>query len=325
MRRIRMLMLVAALASPVAAGAKEPIGAAGLKAIEAKVPPQDWYPDGYYDIRIAAEGQIADFPRDTLTMDWGDGQPPYYDVIDCNAEYVSLDETDPLTARYGGVALEVARLRAEFERMKYPVAVYAEPLLAFEKAMIEDAKAAPEPMSEADIAAADAAALAADDDANANAAASAAADAAMAADAPDAAADPADGGGFENDPYYRLAQAVEANRARLAPKLPKVVADGGCGAGEGNPVIVRTSPPQGEVLMINAFAFKVCTRKKPDPWDRFACKWNEIETGVDQTLSGRYVYQVKWPDGTVRKGTREIVPSYDDEPKVTVTFKKTGS
>ncbi|MBD3731950.1 MAG: hypothetical protein IE934_04390 [Sphingopyxis sp.] len=304
MRRIRMLMLVAALASPVAAGAKEPIGAAELKAIEAKVPPQGWYPDGYYDIRIAAEGQIADFPRDTLTMDWGDGQPPYYDVIDCNAEYVSLDETDPLTARYGGVALEVARLRAEFERMKYPVAVYAEPLLAFEKAMIEDAKAAPEPMSEADIAAADAA---------------------MAADAPDAAAEPADGGGFENDPYYRLAQAVEANRARLAPKLPKVVADGGCGAGEGNPVIVRTSPPQGEVLMINAFAFKVCTRKKPDPWDRFACKWNEIETGVDQTLSGRYVYQVKWPDGTVRKGTREIVPSYDDEPKVTVTFKKTGS
>ena len=311
MRRIRMLMLVAALASPVAAGAKEAIGAAGLKAIEAKVPPQDWYPDGYYDIRIAAEGQIADFPRDTLTMDWGDGQPPYYDVIDCNAEYVSLDETDPLTARYGGVALEVARLRAEFERMKYPVAVYAEPLLAFEKAMVEDAKAAPEPMSAADIAAADAAALAAD--------------AAMAADAPDAAAEPADGGGFENDPYYRLAQAVEANRARLAPKLPKVVADGGCGAGEGNPVIVRTSPPKGEVLMINAFAFKVCTRKKPDPWDRFACKWNEIETGVDQTLSGRYVYQVKWPDGTVRKGTREIVPSYDDEPKVTVTFKKTGS
>jgi len=304
MRRIRMLMLVAALASPVTAGAKEPIGAAGLKAIEAKVPPQGWYPDGYYDIRIAAEGQIADFPRDTLTMDWGDGQPPYYDVIDCNAEYVSLDETDPLTARYGGVALEVARLRAEFERMKYPVPVYAEPLLAFEKAMIEDAKAAPEPMSEADIAAADAA---------------------MEADALDAAAEPADGGGFENDPYYRLAKAVEANRARLAPKLPKVVADGGCGAGEGNPVIVRTSPPQGEVLMINAFAFKVCTRKKPDPWDRFACKWNEIETGVDQTLSGRYVYQVKWPDGTVRKGTREIVPSYDDEPKVTVTFKKTGS
>ena len=141
MRKARMTMLLAALASPVTVAAKAPIDAAGLKAIEAKVPRQSWYPEGYYDVRIAADGQMADFPRDTLTMDWGDGQRPYYDVIDCNAEYVSLDETDPLTARYGGVALEVARLRAEFERMKYPVAVYAEPLLAFEKAMIEDAKA----------------------------------------------------------------------------------------------------------------------------------------------------------------------------------------
>ena len=151
-------------------------------------------------------------------------------------------------------------------------------------------------------------------------------DAAMEADASDAAAEPADGGYFENDPYQRLAKAVEANRQRLAPQLPKVVADGGCGAGEGSAVIVKTSPPQGEVLLINAFAFKVCTRKKPDPWDRFACKWNEVETGVEKRLSGRYVYQVKWPDGTVRKGTREIVPNYEDEDvAAVVTFKKTGS
>ena len=328
MRKARMTMLLAALASPVTVAAKAPIDAAGLKAIEAKVPPQSWYPDGYYDIRIAAEGQMADFPRDKLTMDWGDGEPPYYDVIDCNAEYVSLDDTDPLTARYGGVALEVARLRAEFERMKYPLAVYAGPLLAFEKAKIEEAKAAPEPMTEEEIeaayaideAAAEAAASAAD------AAAGAASDAAMEAGASDEAAEPADGGTFENDPYQQLAKAVEANRERLAPRLPKVLADGGCGAGEGSAVIVRTSPPQGEVLLINAFAFKVCTRKKPDPWDRFACKWNEVETGVEKRLSGRYVYQVKWPDGTVRKGTREIVPNYDDEDvAAVVTFKKTGS
>ena len=332
MRKARMTMLLAALASPVTVAAKAPIDAAGLKAIEAKVPRQSWYPDGYYDIRIAAEGQMADFPRDNLTMDWGDGEPPSYDVIDCNAEYVSLDDTDPLTARYGGVALEVARLRTEFERMKYPLAVYAAPLLAFEKAKIEEAKAAPEPMTDeeieaenaateaADAAAAEAAASAAD------AAASAAADAAMEADASDAAAEPADGGYFENDPYQQLAKAVEANRQRLAPQLPKVVADGGCGAGESSAVIVKTSPPQGEVLLINAFAFKVCTRKKPDPWDRFACKWNEVETGVEKRLSGRYVYQVKWPDGTVRKGTREIVPNYDDEDvAAVVTFKKTGS
>ncbi len=329
MRIARITMLLAAVISPVSTMAKEPIDAAGLKAIETKVPPQSWYPDGYYDVRIAAEGQMADFPRDNLTMDWGDGQPPYYDVVDCNAEYVSLDDTDPFTARYGGVALEVARLRAEFERLKYPLAVYAEPLLVFEKAKIEEAKAAPEPMTEEDInaayAAEEAAAAAAGDavDATMNEEEAAAAEAAA------AAADAADENAaldLSSDPYHALAEAVETNRQRLAPKLPRVVADGGCGAGEGSAVIVKTVPPKGEVLLINAFAFKVCTRKKPDPWDRFACKWNEIETGVEKQLSGRYVYQVKWPDGVVRKGTRDITPNFDDEEvPVTVTFKKVGS
>jgi hypothetical protein len=323
MRKARMLMLLAAIASPVAVTAKEPLDAAGLKAIEAKVPPQSWYPEGYYDVRIAAEGQVVDFPRETLTMDWGDGQPPYYDVIDCNTEYVSLDDTDPLTARYGPVALEVARLRGEFERMKYPAAVYAAPLLAFEKTKIEEATAAPDPVSEAEMAdtmemagaAADAAVEAAAADA-----AAAAADAAAAG-----AMDSAEEAGPYKDAYMVLAEAVEANRRRLTPTLPKVVAEGGCGAGEGSAVIVKTVPPQGEVLLINAFAFKVCTRKKPDPWDRFACKWTEIETGVERQLSGRYVYQVKWPDGVVRKGTRDIVPNYDDETAATVTFRKVGS
>ncbi|WP_428679318.1 hypothetical protein [Sphingopyxis sp.] len=320
MRKARMVMLLAALASPVTTAAKEPIDAAGLKAIEAKVPPQSWYPDGYYDIRIAAEGQMADFPRDKLTMDWGDGEPPYYDVIDCNAEYVRLDDTDPLTARYGGVALETARLRAEFERMKYPLAVYAGPLLAFEKAKIEEAKNGPEPLSEAETAAAE-------EGMAGDAAAIEVADAAAAAaDAAAAAVDATAGDETYTDPYFALAEAVEANRQRLAPKLPKVLADGGCGAGEGSAVIVKTSPPQGEVLLINAFAFKVCTRKKPDPWDRFACKWTEVETGVEKQLSGRYVYQVRWPDGVVRKGTRDIVPNYDDESVAAiVTFKKVGS
>lgn len=301
MKTTGVAILLAALAAPAAA--KEPLDASGLKAIEAKVPRQSWYPDGYYDVRIAAEGQIADFPRDNLTMDWGDGEPPYYDVIDCNAESAVPEDDDPVATRYGSVALEVARLRGEFQRLKYPAAAWAEPLLAFEKAQIEEARTAPDwpAMTEEEAAVA-----------------AAAEEAAMAA-----AAD-ADGNYPKND-YALLAEAVEANRLRLAPTLPKVVADGGCGAGEGAPIIVRTSPPQGEVLLVNAFAFKVCTRKKPNPWDRFACKWNEIETGVEQQLSGRYVYQVKWPDGTVRRGTREIVPSFDEETATTITFKKTGS
>lgn len=319
MIRARMLAILAALALPATAIAKEPLDAAGLKALEAKVPQQVWYPVGYYDVRIAAEGQVADFPRDSLTMDWGDGEPPYYDVIDCNAEGVVPESDDPVTARYGAVALEVARLRAEFERLKYPVAVYREPLLTFEKARIEEAANGPDP-------------LAYDDQAETADAAMATADAAVTADAVDAAEAAAaatsaasDDYEIEKDAYALLAEAVEANRMRFAPKLPKVLADGGCGAGEGGPVIVKTVPPEGEVLLINAFAFKVCTRKQPNPWDRFACKWNEVETGVEKQLSGRYVYQVKWPDGSVRKGTREITPEYEDDTATTVTFKKTGS
>ena len=84
-----------------------------------------------------------------------------------------------------------------------------------------------------------------------------------------------------------------------------------------------TQPPAGEVLMINAFAFKVCVRKHPDPWDRFRCRWTEIETGVAKPMTGRFVYQVKWPDGTVRKGTRDVAPGPGGS--ATVTFRKTGS
>ena len=54
-------------------------------------------------------------------------------------------------------------------------------------------------------------------------------------------------------------------------------------------------------------------------------KQDEWETGVARTKPyGRFVYQVKWPDGVVRKGTREIVPDIEEQ-AVTVTFRKTGS
>ena len=86
-------------------------------------------------------------------------------------------------------------------------------------------------------------------------------------------------------------------------------------------VVLKTEPAGGELLLINAFAFKVCMRKQQDPWDRMACRWNETETGVARPMSGRFVYQVQWPDGAVRKGTREIAP----EQSGAVTFKKVGS
>ncbi|MGB3846915.1 MAG: hypothetical protein WA940_13680 [Sphingopyxis sp.] len=284
----RWIALAVAAAAPAGAAAQtdDPPDATALKALEAGVPPQSWYPDGYYDLRIAAEAEAAENPRAaerlvTAMPDAAGKLRPRYDIVDCAPDHAAADSGDAATRRLGDLALEVARLRHEFARLTYPTAVYAEPLLAFERAGIK------------------------------------------ATDAGD---------------YSTLAAAAEANRQRIAPTLPAIAARASCSAEKGaGPILTRgiaaalpaprpsvtlaTQPATGEVLLISAFAFKVCTRKQPDPWDRFQCKWNEIETGVKKPLSGRFVYQVKWPDGTVRKGTREIVPG----PAATVTFKKTGS
>ena len=290
-------MTLAAFALPAAAAAQTPPDAAKLKAIEATVPAQSWYPEGYYDVRIAAEADESERKRaaNERIFDWGDGLGKRFDVLDCSAEAQNAAEVDPVTARYGFAASETARLRADFIRLKLPAAAYSEPLLAFEKAEI----AAASQWTEEQVMSG----MTFDEEAE-----------------PEYSED-----GQPVDSYYRLAEAVEANRQRLAPRAPRIVVEGGCGAGDGAPVVVRTAPAGGEVLLVNAFAFKVCTRKTPDPWDRFACKWNEIETGVERQLSGRYVYQVKWPDGTRRTGTREIVPNEDGGATLTVTFRKTGS
>ena len=301
MRIAGMMTALAAFALPVGTAAQTPPDAQTLKAIEAKVPPQPWYPDGYYDVRIAAEAQVAETPRSTkeIVFDWGDGSGKRYDIVDCSAEYYTeAADYDVTMLRYAADAVDISRIRSELERLGYPLAVYAEPLAVLERARAEAAAK----LSEREVRLL----------------------AGLEAPAEGEAFPDADGD-YEDTAEFRFIQAVEANRKRLAPKLPMIVSEGGCGAGEGAPVIVRTSPPGGEVLLANAFTFKVCTRKKVDPWDRFACKWNEIETGIEKQLSGRYVYQVKWPDGTVRKGTREIIAGPDGDPASTVTFKKTGS
>lgn len=280
------LAIAAAVPTGGAAQTDDPPDATALKALEAGVPPQSWYPDGYYDLRIAAEAEAAENPRAAerlvaVAPDAAGKLRPRYDIVDCAPERAAADAGDAKTQQLGDLALEVARLRGEFVRLNYPAAVYAEPLLAFERARI---------------------------------------------------------GTAGTTDYATLAAAAEANRQRIAPTLPAIAARASCSAEKAAGAIltrgivaalpaprpgvtVATQPAAGEVLLISAFAFKVCTRKQPDPWDRFQCKWNEVETGVKKPLSGRFVYQVKWPDGTVRKGTREIAPG----PAATVTFRKTGS
>lgn len=294
----RTMAALLALASPAIAAAQDvatgngaaaqdaaPDDGAAMKALEAAVPKQAWYPDGYYDIRIAAEAQVAEFPRPADELPATAEQS--YNLVACDTERPGGEAADPLLERYGYVALETARLRAELRRIHYPADIYAEPLLVFERESI-------------------------------------------------ARAEDRETGG---DPYSALADALEAARTSAQAPLSPVFEYRECTPpamaapnSPGRPSAVRpsrapgvkfrTEPSAGELWMISAFAFKVCVRKQPDPWDRLACKWNEIETGVTKSMSGRFVYQVRWPDGTVRKGTREIAPASGTTP---VTFKKVGS
>ena len=204
----RMIWAVAA-AFPSAALAQTPPDAAALKAIEAAIPARDWYPTGYYDVRIAAEAQIAEAPRarKTIVFDCFEGGGQCYDVIDCTAEGAQFNPDDPALSRYGTTALEISRLRGELARLGYPEAVYAGPLADYERKLLAiDAE-----RSEADVKLAGG--FTPPDD--------------QAPPVADDFDDPAAGLDAE------LAAAIEANRLRLAPGLPRVIVDGGCGAGEG--------------------------------------------------------------------------------------------
>ena len=70
--------------------------------------------------------------------------------------------------------------------------------------------------------------------------------------------------------------------------------------------------------MISRFRFQVCRAREIDPWDIEECPWNEIETDRVQQLSGRFRYQIRWTDGTERRGMRVIDNG-------THTFRKDGS
>lgn len=305
--RAIMTGAIFALTLTPAVAAQAPISAAELKRLEAAVPGQSWYPPGYYDARIAAEAELAESPasKGDLTNDWNDGRGRIYDVRGCGGYAIVPADADKATLRYGDTALEIARIRRDLMTVGYPAAVFAEPLAVYERRLVEQATARSEkevlmrlgigpeeiydPLANPD---------------------------------PPPLADEAEPGA---EPDEALAAAIEANRRRLAPKLPAVVAEGGCGDAPPAPVIVRTEPPGANVMLISAFAFKVCTRKLANPWDRFACRWTEVETGKPTEIRGRSVYQIRWPDGTERRGTREFDLNYNSGDPTTETFRKTGS
>lgn len=365
MRRRFLLAPCLALIAPAALAqetADEAVGeASDMQALEAAVPKQAWYPDGYYDVRIAAEAEVAETATTSVPKP---GEK--FNLVACRTPNTSLGTDDPLLNRYGAIALETARLRFELGRHHFPEARYGAPLIAFERDRIVGAvpkdqvyrALATALNGQSDAASSDLPIVIASDDCSPPSPSPppAAADPGKPADSAQRDAEQQAIAKTEVDRYQqaqaqaqaqaeyaaRSAAAYEAEKARASAyeaqarraremaeeyarreraRMASVPRPAAAAPSRARGVVFTTQPPAGEVLMINSFAFKVCTRKNPDPWDRFQCKWNEIETGVPKPLSGRFVYQVKWPDGTVRKGTREIAPADTGA----VTFRKVGS
>ena len=275
------LALIMALPAPLEAA---PIAdAAAMRRFAASIPDQPFYPAGYRDLRIAAAAEVAAFPRPRqyMLMEGFGGEGPTYDVIDCNAEGLETEESDWRTAEYGGVAIDVARIHGELRGMGYRPEIYEEPLLKFERELLTEIAAearGPEPASE-------------DSDGYAGIAF-------------DAGKGP-------------LAEEMERRRARLQPDKPKIVAEGGCGGGEAG-FVIRTSPPNGKLWVVNAFAFHLCTLKVPDPWDLRACRWTEVDQDNPTMASGRYMYQARWPDGKSARGARIFEATSGDVETITI-------
>ncbi|WP_260580652.1 hypothetical protein [Sphingopyxis sp. PET50] len=116
-----------------------------MRAIEAAVPPQPWYPDGYYDVRIAAEAEMADAPDAGKKLLRDPPETPQqgfrlridtYRIDNCSPRKLDPDLGDPITQHYAASALEVARLRSVFGRMQFSPAIYADSLLKFERRLL---------------------------------------------------------------------------------------------------------------------------------------------------------------------------------------------
>lgn len=270
-----------------------PSGASGHAQSDpmAAIPQRPYYPADYRELRVAAALLYRTF-RQMQTETDREGGPlaeaqwvsllGTQDIVNCNA-----DEPDPDLVPAGQMvlarlALQIARIEDELSRAGYRRDIFDQPLAAYEQERLIAITAARD----------------------------------RHATSPEAAEDD-----WENGPVARLAGALEARRARLQPRLPPIVAEGGCGAGE---VMyrIRTLPGNGRVWLINAFAFHVCRARGADPWRIDDCRWTEADLDRAAPLSGRYMYRVRWPDGAERRGIREFAPGDPSEDEVTIYFRR---
>jgi hypothetical protein len=264
------------------------------------IPDQAWYPEGYRDLRIAAALQAETFPRadDIIVVeDFDDPRLKAYDLIDCDPFYDVPEGLEEQEADRVQLAIDVSKMRAEFARLGYPLEVYDQPMLDYERFMLAGA----EPVWAGRLLA-------------------------LMAKYPDGEIEGFAGTAEESSllgsgMLGALAAELNARRARLSPRLPRFVVEGGCGAGE-EEFEIRLVPATGELWLINAFAFRVCERKVADPWNHRACGWSQYSAGDTTVASGRYMYEARWPDGTVKRGARVLQADFDNDETGAVTFRR---
>jgi hypothetical protein len=114
--------------------------------------------------------------------------------------------------------------------------------------------------------------------------------------------------GGELPPEQRIAAgeqmvaALNRYRQQSNPRLPRLIYEGGCGAGEIS-VQIALQPPDGQIFLIPVFLYKLCQAQHLDPQDPRSCdRWTEVIHGTASYVSGDYIYLARWADGVVRCG-----------------------
>lgn len=255
------------------------------------VPARDWYPEGYHDLRIAAAQQVATFPEELFS----------YDLYSCTLGDDLPEDMNEGDRELALVALEISQFRSDFADIGYPLEVYDLPLLEYERWLLTGdvppwgrraAEVESEPVPETE-------------------------------EYSDVDWTPEQIAEFELREYGMLSalkDVLEERRKQISPRKPRFFVEGGCGAGE-EEFEIKLEPANGELWLINAFAFRVCERKVADPWDHRACGWTQYLNDDSAFASGRYMYEARW-GSTVKRGARVLQYDYDEDEGGVITFRR---
>lgn len=84
-------------------------------------------------------------------------------------------------------------------------------------------------------------------------------------------------------------------------KLPQLLSQDGCGAGE-FPVDIITQPLARILRLIPDFFAQVCITKNKTPEINECIYWRDFPAKTTIDVSGLYQYEALWSDGTIRRG-----------------------